>query len=140
MHINNKGVTRTVFCFKNFVVKVPCIHKGWCNFLRGLVGNINEGQTWRWNSGAFEKGTSHLLCPVLLTSWGGWFLVMKRAKTLTNNEWELLSDVDCSEHKKHFGGDDSVRNYGYLDSRLVKIDYADLDAHWGEDFKPKISK
>ncbi len=30
------------------------------------------------------------------------------------------------EHVKHFPGDDSGPNYGYLDGRLVKIDYAQL--------------
>lgn len=41
-----------------------------------------------------------------------------------------------SEHLQHFPGDDTISNYGMLDDKLVKIDYADLDLHWGEDFKP----
>lgn len=136
MKVCRKGVTRIVFVFKNVVVKIPNFTCQWSHFLKGIIGNIEEGRTWRWNSGKYEKGTSHLLCPVLYTSAGGWFLVMKRAKTLSFEEWDLI-DPDCSEHRKYFAGDDTCSNYGFLDGRLVKIDYADLDAHWGEDFKPK---
>lgn len=70
MRITFKGVTRMVFLFETFVIKVPALHHGWSCFLRGLIGNISEGQTWRWNSGKYEKGKSHLLCPVIWSSWG----------------------------------------------------------------------
>lgn len=136
MRITFKGVTRIVFLFKTFVIKIPALHNGWCCFLRGLVGNINEGQTWRWNSGKYEKGKSHLLCPVIWTSWGGWILVMKRAKIYTTVEWDNI-DCDVREHTNNFAGDDKVCNYGFYQGKLVKIDYADLDVMWGVDFKPK---
>jgi hypothetical protein len=135
MKINRKGVTRIVFVFKTFVVKIPNFTCQWNHFLKGIIGNIEESKTWEYNSGEYENGNSYLLCPVLWCSWGGWVLVMKRAETFTYEEWEAMIDTDIREHKKHFSGDDTMSNYGMIDGRIVKIDYADLDCHWGEDFK-----
>ncbi len=133
MQIKTNGVTRLVFVFSTFVIKVPK-PRHWRNFLRGLIGNINEGDTWKWNSGKYEKGTSHLLCPVIWSMWGGWLLIMKRAEPITTKqEGEVFRQDDWALFK----GDDSLSNYGLLDGVCVKIDYADLDLHWGEDFKPK---
>lgn len=135
MKLNRKGVTRLVLEFNTVVIKIPNFTCQWSHFLRGLIGNISEGLTWRYNSGKYENGTSYLLCPVLWTSWGGWLLVMKKARPITIEHWETITDI--SEFKKHFGGDDTKSNYGYYNNRLVKIDYADLDNNWGEDFKIK---
>jgi hypothetical protein len=135
MRVNRKGVTRIVFVFENVVVKIPNFLGKWEHFLYGLIGNVNEKKTWRYNSGKFEKGTSHLLCPVSWCSWGGWVLVMKKAKTLTEREWEEMPYF-ADEHRKHFLGDDTISNYGIFEGRLVKIDYGELDRYWGEDFAP----
>lgn len=132
MKISLKGVTRIVIVFKNVVIKIPNFTCQWDHFLKGIIGNINENKTWKYNSGAFEKGTSYLLCPVIWCSLGGWILIMKRAVPLTIDQWETTY---IPEHKKHFPGDDTLSNYGYLSGRLVKIDYADLEA-WPSDYKP----
>lgn len=128
------GTTRIVFEFEQVVVKVPNITR-WLNFLQGLVGNMNESRTWRWNSGKFEKGTSHLLCPVVWCSWGGWILIMKKAKTLTEKQWESIDNI--SEFKRSFGGDDTMANYGYYQNRLVKIDYANINNYDTNKTPPK---
>lgn len=138
MKINFKGVTRIVIVFKTVVVKMPKPFV-WNHFLRGVLGNIEEARTWKWNSGKYERGLSHLLCPVVWVSWGGWILIMKKARTLTEDEW-FVTDYSVEEHLREFAGDDSIRNYGYYQGRLVKIDYADLDDNWGEDFKPGNKK
>lgn len=119
MIINRVGTTRIVFIFKNVVVKVPNFCDGWLNFLTGLVANINENQTWKWNSGDYESGKSYLLCPVKWCSWGGWFLVMQRATPC-----EIGEKIDYIEWMKAgFGGDDKPDNYGWYNYRIVKIDY-----------------
>lgn len=134
MKISRKGVTRIVIILRRYVIKIPNFTCQWSHFLRGLIGNMSENQTWKWNSGKYETGKSHLLCPVLWCSWGGWILIMKRVDELiTDDNREFW---DCDEHIKFFKGDDSISNYGILSGKLVKIDYADLDSHWGEDFKP----
>lgn len=133
MNINLKGVTRIVIVLDHTVIKIPNFTHSWNHFLRGLIGNISESQTWKWNSGKYEKGTSYLLCPVLWCSWGGWVLIMRKANLLTEADWEK---VKIPLHKKHFKGDDTLSNYGMIEGRVVKIDYGELDDHWGEDFKP----
>lgn len=137
--ILKRGVTRCVILIGKFAIKIPNFTHSWFHFLKGLVGNINEKQTWRWNSGKYEKGTSHLLCPVIWCSWGGWLLVMRRAKLLSSEEWDAMPYY-TDQHREYFIGDDTISNYGVLDDRLVKLDYGELDKHWGEDFKPKKGK
>lgn len=126
MRLNLKGVTRIVLEFKTVVVKIPNFTCQWDHFLRGLIANMDEGQTWKWNSGPYNKGTSYLLCPVVWFSWGGWILVMKKAKPLTVEQWKE-NTYHIDQHKEHFPGDDTVSNYGIYEGRLVKIDYASLD-------------
>lgn len=121
MKVNMKGVTRIVLVGRRVVIKIPNFTCQWSHFLKGLLANIHEGRTWRYNSGEYEKGISHLLCPVLFTSWGGWMLVMRKATPLTRSDWDKLDDI--SSHTLHFPGDDTISNYGYLDGKLVKIDY-----------------
>ena len=133
MKINRKGGTRIVLEFKTVVVKIPNFTCQWSHFLKGIIGNIEESRTWKWNSGKFEKGTSHLLCPVKWCSVGGWILVMEKVDEMINDNNIHL--WDCDEHMKHFKGDDTISNYGILRGKLVKIDYADLDSFWCEDFK-----
>lgn len=88
------------------------------------MANINERQTWRYNSGAYESGISHLLCPVLWASWGGWILVMQRAVPCTFLD-EQGQEIDYSKWiVVGLGGDDKPDNYGVLDGRTVKLDYA----------------
>lgn len=125
--INRKGVTRIVIELKRVVIKIPNFTCQWSHFLQGIIGNINEDKTWKWNSGQLEKGTSHLLCPVIWCSWGGWVLIMRKVDELITDD--NIDIWDCSEHKKHFKGDDKMSNYGIIGTRLVKIDYADIDVN-----------
>jgi hypothetical protein len=121
MTIKFNGCTRVVFVFRNVVVKIP---KPWIwnHFLHGIISNINENRTWKWNSGKYERGYSYLLCPVLWCSLGGWILVMKRADTSVP-----VGRFECVEHVDQFPGDDTESNYGVFEGRLVKIDYGQLD-------------
>ena len=125
MHIE-KGATRIVFIFRHKVVKVPRLII-WSNFLRGLLGNITENRTWKWNSGRYAEGREKLLCPVLWCSWGGWLLVMRKVEVVTYAEWKALTEKDITSYKQHFPGDDHRRNYGWYEGRLVKLDYASID-------------
>lgn len=112
MYLERKGVTRLVFIFKDFVVKIPNFTCQWNHFLSGLIGNMEEFKTWKYNK-------SELLCPILWASWGGWILIMKRVEVCTyEDEIDYTPWVTAG-----FGGDDKPDNYGYLDNKLVKIDY-----------------
>lgn len=110
------GTTRKVFIIKDKAYKIPYITRGWYTFIYGIMCNLNEKRTWRWNSGKYESGYSHLLCPVLWCSWFGLCLVMPRVEHLTKDpDYGLF---------KHFEGDDKRPNYGKLNGVIVKIDYA----------------
>lgn len=136
MKLNNHGTTRVVFIIGDYVYKIPKFWR-WTNFLRGLLANINEGQTWRWNTGKYYHKRSQLLCPVVWTMWGGWLLIMRRAEPITQDSFDNLVKWHALVHIHHFPGDDTCKNYGLYNDQVVKVDYGDLDNAWGEDFKPK---
>ena len=123
------GCTRIVFIFKTTVWKIPNFKYSWEHFLKGLIGNMQERNMWRWNSGKYEEGNSHLLCPVLFAAWGGWLIIMPKADMQKHeNEIRALprdqAPPGYSSWKNiGFGGDDKVDNYGYLNGKLVKVDY-----------------
>jgi len=126
MRIDDSGCTRVVLVFESYVLKIPRFTYSWSHFLKGLLANMQERDCWKWNSGKYEKGDSHLLCPVIWGSWGGWLLIMKRADVKRH-----LDEV-YKEKRKYcyatiinagFGGDDKPENYGYLNNKLVKVDY-----------------
>lgn len=125
MKINRKGCTRIVLEFENIVIKIPNFLNAWEHFLKGIIGNIEENNTWKYNSGEFESGLSYLLCPVKWCSIGGWILVMEKVDEVLNYDNKHLWDYN--EHVRYFKGDDTPHNYGILKGKVVKIDYAELD-------------
>lgn len=123
MRINRQGITRIVFLTKKYAIKIPNFTCQWNHFLQGLLSNINESTTWKYNSGQYEEGNSHLLCPVVWASWGGWILIMKRAVPCKFFD-EGGEEIDYSKWiVAGFGGDDKPLNYGQLNGRIVKLDY-----------------
>lgn len=123
--INRRGCTRLVIESKNVVIKIPNFTYSWEHFIKGILGNINEVKTWRIANikDSHTYDYRHLICPIVWSSWGSWVLIMKRVKTLSFDEWDKIEDVDISMHKKYFEGDDTMSNYGFLDGKIVKIDY-----------------
>lgn len=121
MNIERKGITRIVLVFNTFVIKIPNFTYCWAHFLQGLLSNINESKTWKYNK------NKHLLCPVIWTSYGGWILIMKKAivcRWLSENGEE----IDYSKWTAvDLGGDDKSQNYGVYKDRIVKIDYGQLN-------------
>jgi len=119
MRLDRKGVTRLVIVSKKVVVKIPNFTCQWEHFLKGVVANIHENKTWKYNSGEYEKGHSRLLCPVVWCSIGGWILIMRKVDKVFG--WEDVNDI--SEHIAQFPGDDKITNYGMLNGKVVKFDY-----------------
>lgn len=102
---------------------MPSLLNGWHNFIFGLLANMNEATVWdiatlpqHADNGQFV-GQSHLLCPVLWRSWGGWVLVMRRCEPVSH-------DFDLTPWEEAcLDGDDKLENYGLLDGHIVKLDY-----------------
>lgn len=123
MNIKKNGITRWVFVFDNFVVKVPNFKNGWCLFLEGFVANLHESNYWNYNNG------NKLLCPVIWCSPLGFIEIMKRADVDRHVEEMKDKDINWDEYydsweQSGFTGDHKPSNYGYYEERLVKIDYA----------------
>lgn len=137
MKINRKGVTRIVFLTKRYAIKIPNFTCQWSHFLQGIIGNIKERDCYRYSF--FREGTpdtgsyfgkyttySDLLCPVIFCSWGGWILIMRKANTERHMEQYRNSRngfLYADWINNGYGGDDKPENYGYVDGRLVKVDY-----------------
>lgn len=113
------GATRTVYIFKNVVIKIPTT-KEYRLFLRGLLANIQEG--------TFSK-THKDLANVLYHNKLGLFLIMERADVISNNiDWKDFENVLIEKYKddpmKEFLlSDFKPSNWGYVKKNLVKIDY-----------------
>lgn len=112
--INSEGITRWVIVLHSVAIKVPKLKYGWKYFLQGLLANINEKDTWQ------NHPRKDLLCPVKWCSWGGWVLVMRKAIPCPEE-----TEIDFSKWiEAGLGGDDKPDNYGFLNSKIVKLDYA----------------
>lgn len=116
------GCTRIVLILKKIVIKIPNFTYSWENFLKGLIANITERNSWEYANipDSYNYRYRDLLCPIIWSSWGAWIVIMKRARVLTDEEY--LS-TNLKIHKYYYAGDDKSDNYGYLNGKIVKIDY-----------------
>jgi hypothetical protein len=108
------GITRTVFLVGNYAVKVPrlSIPWPWQHRVRGLLANITEHNLYQ-----AHQYYKNALCPVLWCSWGGFVLVMRRARPYPAG---MVPKADqCSLTTDH-----KPENYGVLNGSVVCIDYA----------------
>ena len=116
MEWKKNGITREVILIGKYAIKIPKLIYGWSNFLLGLLANMQETSVWSCKS---EK-----LCPVLFSVPGGWLIIMKRARPLTDDEW---SDFDPFSFRKE--GDYEIPmelkqdSFGVLDDKIVAVDY-----------------
>lgn len=118
-----EGVTRKVFIFSKFVVKIPNF-KELRLFLSGILANLQEKQ---WS------GIHPDLARVLFCSWFGLVLVMEKAEVCAermgeDESWgpfiEMLEErYKDDEFKEFILSDGKPYNWGYIGNRLVKIDY-----------------
>jgi hypothetical protein len=111
-----EGATRRVVLLGPLALKLPRARYGWAPFLRGLLCNMQEV--------AFSGTGWPELCPVLWRVPGGFLVVMRRARPLTDAEWFGL---DVAGFK--YGPDYDVPveckrdSFGVVDGRVVAVDY-----------------
>lgn len=119
MKVNRQGITRLVFVFDSFVVKVPNFTCQFRHFLTGF--NCNRSESGQWKRACKIK--KELLAPVMFCSWFGIFLVMKKAEVF---DWGTgYGQIDYTIwDDAGYGGDHKPQNYGLYEGRMVKIDYA----------------
>lgn len=115
IRICRNGRTRVVILVGTIAIKLPKLNN-WLQFLSGLSANCREYSRWEIN-----KSANPPLCPVLFSSWGGFLNVMRRVdRTVYDSEW---ADLDIKSLNPYTYNDDIPENVGYLDGRLVMIDY-----------------
>lgn len=84
--IDRTGTTRIAITFGTYCLKVPNVLDGWKLFLHGLLSNMQEAM--------FAGTCDPRLCPVLFACPGGFFLVMRRARVMTRDEYmEFEADI-----------------------------------------------
>jgi hypothetical protein len=103
------GRNRFVVLAGRWAVKVPSL-RSWRDFLFGLLNNLNEGE---W---ATDPTMAH--CPVVWRSPGGFILVQRRARILTDQEF-----VDLHPALPPARAEPKADSWGWLDGRLVAVDY-----------------
>jgi len=109
------GCTRTVWLIGPYAFKFPAGAE-WRLFLLGLLANMQER--------LFSRTGWPELCPVIWSIPGGWLVVMKRVRVLTEDEfanldlekWVERGDYTVPAEIKH-------DSFGWLDGKLVAIDY-----------------
>lgn len=108
------GATRAVLLVGGIAVKVPRMTT-WRTFLNGLLANMQERD--------FARTGWPELCPVLFSIQGGWLVVMRRAKPLTDAEWRTMQP-EWPERGEYVVPVELKRDsFGVLNGRIVAIDY-----------------
>lgn len=112
------GTTRTVFLIGSWAIKFPATVE-WRLFLLGLLANMQEAK--------FSRCGWPELCPVLFSLPGGWLVVMRRARVLTDAEF---LDLDEAVMRDFINRPDYVvpaeiksDSFGWLNGQLVAVDY-----------------
>lgn len=125
-----RGITRTVWVTKRYAIKFPSLRRygdGLAGLLwsicRGILANQGEAQWWR-NA---ELDQRDMLCPVLHSWLGGIVNVYPRCEPYIVDE-----ETEMAIHRREYTplpnlrpcpGDTKPDNYGWLNGRLVVLDY-----------------
>ncbi|QBZ71712.1 hypothetical protein [Escherichia phage Skure] len=115
------GRCRFVFFIGRYAIKIPRLNS-YEGFLQGLLSNITE-RKWR------NYPDKHL-CPVVYANCIGLIVIMLRAQEVTDFEkFKKDLDVICNDEKglgeEFYRWDGTAKNFGYLNGKLVKVDYGD---------------
>lgn len=121
MQLNRQGATRTVILTRRHALKIAgawtYTHRCWWrHLLHGLLANMQER--------AFSKTGWPELCPVVFCMPGGWFLIMRRARIMTAEEFEQFDhEAFCARSDYTVPAERKADSFGYLDGRIVAVDY-----------------
>lgn len=111
------GCTRWVFLVGKYAVKIPQIKYTWRHFLQGLLCNMQEV--------LFYSTKDERLCPILWHIPGGWMVVMKRCKPLTDTEFNNIDMANTFWNNTPYKipVEYKIDSFGKLDGKIVAVDY-----------------
>lgn len=124
-----RGITRTVILTRRHAIKLPSLRpygNGLAGLLwsvcRGILANQSEAEWWR-NA---DPDTRTKLCPVLRSWLGGIVNVYPRCEP-----FGVVPHVEMAMFERTYRpldldpcpGDEKPDNYGWLEDRLVRLDY-----------------
>lgn len=111
-----KGVTRVVFVFKKFVIKIPNFNYCHSHFLQGCYANWSERQYCK----IFKNHKDYnLVAPSYFCSWFGLIQIQAKCKPLLRD----LSNKEIDKFKFVCKGDIKKENFGWYKGKLVCLDY-----------------
>jgi hypothetical protein len=117
----HRGANRWVICNKSYAFKFPS-PVSYISFLSGLRANVVEVGNFNYaKRGIFplEK-----LCPICFFIPFGLFIVMKKAKILTDKEFENFDCVAfCDLGNATLPVEQKPDSFGYLNNQIVATDY-----------------
>lgn len=88
----------------------------WRTFLSGLLSNLNERQC--------ECLNSAVLCPIVRSSPYGWYVVMLRADSIPEGEWDSVRNSDhIADILRRYNVENKRCSFGRLDGKVVAVDY-----------------
>lgn len=119
MEISRSGITRIVFLFGNFVIKIPNFTVHHRHFLQGCYANWSERTTYKYWKKYNYKELYQLVCPSYFCSWFGLIQIQKRIRVLDR---ELTKD-EVYMFRGIAGQDIKKENFGYYHGRIVCLDY-----------------
>ncbi len=116
----HRGSTRGVLLLGSIAIKVPRLHAP----LRGAWCNRKERRI---------HGEGHpALCPIICADPIGIFVVMRRVEPMSQEYFDshvldLMHLIDRPNRRDHLPVEMKASSFGWLDGRIVAIDYAELE-------------
>jgi hypothetical protein len=114
-----RGNNRVVILIGSYAVKLPRA-RSWRGLLYGMLNNINEAE-------AQKPGA----CPVVASLGCGLVTIMRRARDLTDTEFDELVDVAGFKTITGLEVEPKRDSFGWLDGAIVAVDYgAPRELRW----------
>lgn len=120
MRIDLKGVTRIVFVFNKYVIKIPNFKYSMLHFLQGCYSNWSERDFYKRHIKAEYSGNmSKYVAPSHFCFWFGLFQIQSKVEVLnrclTEEEKEFFKAICSEDFKKE--------NFGIYKNKIVCLDY-----------------
>lgn len=119
MKIDRKGVTRIVFIFRHFVIKIPNFNHCHQHFLQGCYANWSERVYCKRMKGVEGNKFYNKVAPSFWCSWFGLIQIQAKCTPVLRH----LTDEEIEHFKDLHGGDYKKENFGWYKGRLVCLDY-----------------